>query len=304
MKRYQTWFQIADVPVCMITPAPLYVEPAFQEYLSVPREGAVRCFFSQVEALPKPAPNAAAVFDDGMHRILWSPELVQQYFYIPYLHTCMLKSREPDLYQQLGRFPCEEHRLYFRPEAAGYFSTAFGCFNAAKIERLLIGRGRLILHASYIQWQGRAIAFTADSGVGKSTQAALWERYRGAETVNGDRMAFGMRDGIMTAYGLPVAGSSGVFLNKTLPIQAVVVLGRGAKSEISRQRPAAVIRDLLKQVTVNRWDQCFMDAVCRLLTQLLATVPVYRLLATPDKDAVECLAQTLGKEENVLAQHE
>lgn len=297
MKQYQTWFQIADVPICMITPAPLNVEPAFQAYLSVPQEGAIRCIFSQIQTVPSPAPGAVEVFSDGMHRILWSPGQVQQYFFIPYLRTQSSVLREPDLYQQMGEFPYEEHRLYFRPEAARYFSTASGCFNAAKIERLLIGRGRLVLHASYIQWQGRAIAFTADSGVGKSTQASLWERCRGAQTVNGDRMAFGMREGILTAYGLPVAGSSGVFLNRTLPIQTVVLLGRGAKSEILRQRPAAAIRDLLKQVTVNRWDPRFMDAACRLLTQLLAQVPIYRLFATPDEAAVSCLADMLEKEE-------
>lgn len=296
MKQYKTWFRIADVSICMVTPAPLTVEPAFQAYLTEPQESDVTCVFSQAETFPEPDRGSVEVFSDGMHRIFWSEQGAQQYFYIPYLYARQPAQRSPDLYQAMGPLPQKQMSLYFRPSAAAYFATAFGCFNAAKIERLLLCKDKLILHASYIAWQGKAIAFTANSGVGKSTQAALWEKYRGAELINGDRMAFGMDGGVMKAYGLPVAGSSGVFLNKTLPLGAVVLLGRGQESQAFRQHPGAAIRDLLQQVTVNRWDQRFMNVGCQTLSQMLAQVPVYTLLATPDEAAVDCLANILAKE--------
>ncbi len=51
----------------------------------------------------------------------------------------------------------------------------------------LLYRDCLTFHCSYILHQNRAILFAAPSGTGKSTQAALWEKYRGAEIIIGDR---------------------------------------------------------------------------------------------------------------------
>lgn len=298
MKQFETWFCIADVPIRFITPAPLYVEPAFELYRSVPMDGAVTCVFEQTDSILPPSPDSSEVFNDGMHRIFWSEQGARQYFYIPYFGAPPAQQREPDLYQILDDLSNREIHLYFRQEAAHYFATASGCFNAAKIERLLLPGNRLVLHASFIEWQGKAIAFTANSGVGKSTQADLWAKYEGAEIINGDRMAFGLRNGIMTGFGLPVAGSSGIFTNKAVPIQAVVLLGRSPISQVSRASTIGAIRDLLQQVTVNRWDQRFMMSVFNGLSQLLGQVPVYRLLATPDADAVNCLKQALAKEDD------
>lgn len=296
MERFETWFCIADVPIRFITPTPLTVEPAFEGYLSAPCDGAVTCVFEQTDTLPNKFLDSTEVFCDNMHRIFWSERGTQQYYYIPYRGALPPQQRKPDLYQLMDDNPCREMRLYFRPEAADYFATASGCFNAAKIERLLIHGQRLVLHASFIEWQGKAIAFTANSGVGKSTQADLWEKYADAETINGDRMAFGLRNGVMTGFGLPVAGSSGIFTNKAVPIRAIVLLGRAPQSSISRAASSGAIRDLLQQVTVNRWDQRFMTSVFHILSQLLGLVPAYRLLATPDEDAVNCLKLALTEE--------
>lgn len=297
MKQFETWFCIADVPIRFVTPAPLTVEPAFARYRSVPTDGAVTCVFQQTEQIPALRPGSTEVFSDGMHRIFWTEQETRQLFYIPWLGASPATKRPPDAYQELGDVYSREMRICFRPEAAHYFSTASGCFNAAKIERLLLPGNRLVLHASFIQWKGAAIAFTANSGVGKSTQADLWERYAGAEIVNGDRMAFGLKDGVMTGFGLPVAGSSGVFTNKAVPLRAVVLLGRASESQISRASTLGAIRDLLQQITVNRWDQRFMSAVFQSVSCLLGQVNVYRLLATPDEGAVKCLKEALEREE-------
>lgn len=295
MKQFETWFCIADVPIRLITPAPLYVEPAFELYRSAPRDGAVTCVFTQTEEIPDLLPESTEVFSDGMHRIFWSEQGTRQYYYIPYLGALPAEQRIPDAYQELGDVFSRQMRICFRPEAARYFATASGCFNAAKIERLLLPEKRLVLHASFIEWQGSAIAFTANSGVGKSTQADLWEAHAGAEIINGDRMAFGLRDGVMTGYGLPVAGSSGIFTNKAVPLGAVVLLGRAPVSEVASASTVGAVRDLLQQITVNRWDQRFMTSVFENLSCLLGQVPVFRLLATPDEGAVNCLMERLRK---------
>lgn len=53
---------------------------------------------------------------------------------------------------------------------------------------ILADAGMLVLHSAYIVTrQGEGILFSGPSGIGKSTQAALWQHYGAAQTVNGDR---------------------------------------------------------------------------------------------------------------------
>ncbi len=299
MSTHQTWFTIGGVPICMVTPSPLRVEPSFEGYLSPPPDDmdkAVVCTFTPWEELPMPEPGSKLVLSNGMHDIFWSPTGVRQYFTIPYVVPPPEHRERPHLWQELPEEPGRRMHLHFRPNCVDYFSTASGCFNAAKIERLIIGGDRLILHASFLQWQDKAIAFTANSGVGKSTQADLWHKYAGAEILNGDRMVFGLRDGVMTGFGLPVAGSSNIFVNRTVPLRCIVLLEQAPENVIRRESARLALPLLLRQVTVNGWSPWFMDRACTILSDLLERVPVYRLGATPDERAVRCLMEQLEQD--------
>ena len=64
---------------------------------------------------------------------------------------------------------------------------------------ILADAGMLVLHSAYIVTrQGEGILFSGPSGIGKSTQAALWQRYGAAQTVNGDRAL--VRPGWLPTY--------------------------------------------------------------------------------------------------------
>ena len=104
-----------------------------------------------------------------------------------------------------------------------------------ELPKLLLEHGGIFLHASFINDRGRAILFTAPKQTGKSTQAALWQRYRGAEIVNGDRALLRRVDGCWRAYGSPYCGTSGICENRALPLRAVVLLRQGKRNEL---RPA------------------------------------------------------------------
>ena len=58
-------------------------------------------------------------------------------------------------------------------------------------ERRMVQRDSMILHCAYVEYEGEAILFSAPSETGKTTQANLWEKYRGSRTVNGDRALLG-----------------------------------------------------------------------------------------------------------------
>ena len=149
--------------------------------------------------------------------------------------------------------------------------------------------GGFILHASWIRYRDRAILFTGPSGVGKSTQAALWEKLRGAELINGDRAAlFPVEEGIQVR-GIPFCGSSGVTKNVTMPLAAVVYLTQAPKTAISRLTGLRAFRQLWEGVSVNTWNPQDMEKCTQAVMDVIDRVPVLHLACTPDETAVLAL---------------
>ena len=144
----------------------------------------------------------------------------------------------------------------------------------------------LLLHASLVEYDGRAVAFTASSGTGKSTQADLWHEHLGAEIMNGDR-AFARRfDGEWRAYGSPWAGSSPYVRNVMAPLAAVVVLEQAPENRIRRLGAAEVMARLYNNVRYPFWDEGATAASLETLDALVREVPVYLLACRPDGEAV------------------
>jgi hypothetical protein len=169
--------------------------------------------------------------------------------------------------------------------------------NILGLEKLLLCHDALILHASFIRWQGKGILFSAPSGTGKSTQASLWEKHMEAEILNGDRAGIRYADGGWRAYGLPYAGTSRIFRNCSAPIRAIVILRQSPENRIRPMRAAEALRALLPEFSAHRWDSVFMNKVLDIAAELLREIPVYCLECRPDQEAVQLLHDTLFNED-------
>lgn len=124
---------------------------------------------------------------------------------------------------------------------------------AASLFDILADAGMLVLHSSYIVTrQEQGILFSGPSGIGKSTQAALWQRYAGAEIVNGDRAL--VRPDTGTVSGVFYAGTSGISRNVTAPLQAVALLEQGAENRVCTLRPREAFARLLSQCAYYQRD--------------------------------------------------
>ena len=178
-----------------------------------------------------------------------------------------------------------------------YVSDSNSLLNLIGIERFLLRNYGFLLHASFISWQGRGILFSAPCGTGKSTQANLWERYESSHTINGDRAGVRFVNEKWTGYGVPFAGSSGVYLRESAPLAAIVTLAQGPENIIRRLRPKEAISKLLPEISCRRWDALFMNQLLNYLIQLVQSVPVYHLECRPDQGAVELLRDCLVRED-------
>lgn len=169
-------------------------------------------------------------------------------------------------------------------------------FSVCGFHRQLLKRNACVLHSSYIDAGGKAILFSAPSGTGKSTQAALWERHTGAAIINGDRAVLRKRAGQWHTFGYPCCGSSRISLNRTLPLGAIVILEQGDVTRIEQMSAGQKIRALATAMEFYPWDQTEMNLVFDLALKITAEVPVVRLICRADEDAVLVLKNYLTEE--------
>ena len=163
-------------------------------------------------------------------------------------------------------------------------------------EQFLIQRNRLILHASLLNTQFGGLVFSGPSGIGKSTQAELWEEYEEAEQINGDRPILYKKENVWMGYGSPYAGSSKCYVNKGVPVRAIMLLAQGEDCRIMPLRKSEAFREIFRNCTVYSWDREFVERVITLVTELVSDIPIYRLICTPDQRAVEAVKELLKKE--------
>lgn len=179
------------------------------------------------------------------------------------------------------------------PDYLSYFTGTAGIFNRISMETLLLQHHGLLLHASLIDYKGKALAFAGPSGIGKSTQAEIWRKHLGAQIINGDRAALRKeRDG-WYAYGCPYAGTSGIYKNHRGPLAAVILLEQAEENQLRRLTEAEAFRRVYQELSVHHWQRHFVEKATDLCLKLLAQTPVYLLECRPEESAAELVKRGL-----------
>lgn len=154
---------------------------------------------------------------------------------------------------------------------------------------IFIERKKLLLHCSYIIYNGKAILFCGKSGIGKSTQAELWKKYAGAEIINGDKAVVYSENGTLYASSLPIAGSSGICSNKTAEVAAIVLLEQSDGNEVMKTTYANGVVSLLSNCLFDVWKEYEINKAIDICSEVCSAANVIRYRCTPDKSAVDCL---------------
>lgn len=121
--------------------------------------------------------------------------------------------------------------------------SAVLCNVLERVFRLaLVFNGGFVMHASSIVHDGYGIAFSAESGTGKSTHTGLWMKvYPQTYILNDDAPALRKNDGTWYIYGTPWAGTTGINCNTSVPLKAAVFLER---SEVNKIRPCSALEGI------------------------------------------------------------
>lgn len=165
-------------------------------------------------------------------------------------------------------------------------------WSSVSLAQLLLKQNAFFLHSSFIDIGGKAVLFSAPCGTGKSTQAALWEKHRSAEVINGDKAGILVDNGVY-ACGVPFCGTSGICKNKNLPLGAIVLLSQSPENRIKRLAGIEALQGVLQNIYLDLIAPNEQMMIFDLLIKLLEKVPVYSFGCTPDENAVIALEKAL-----------
>ena len=123
-----------------------------------------------------------------------------------------------------------------------------------KIAERLPEYDAVVFHGAILATGGRAYAFTARSGVGKTTHTRLWISTLGADVhyLNGDKPIIRMIDGVPYAFGTPWRGKEGYGVNESAPLSAIALLERGVTNSAVTVEPKDGAMRLMSQIYIPR----------------------------------------------------
>lgn len=148
----------------------------------------------------------------------------------------------------------------------------------------------LLLHASVVRCQGKAYAFTAPSGTGKSTQVANWLRaIDGCDLINDDNPIIRMIDGKPVLYGSPWSGKTPCYRNVEAPLGAVIKIERADSDYTTPLSPLQAFSTLITACSSMKWDEEIHDKTCQTISAIVGSTKMMALHCTPHtSSAIVC----------------
>ena len=165
----------------------------------------------------------------------------------------------------------------------------------AAYEAGMVTRDGLPLHASLVEKDGFGVIFLGPSGMGKSTQAKLWEKYLGADFLIGDRPGLRRIDGKWVAFGMPWDGKDAIHRQASVPVKALIWLEQAKENRIEPMNYVQAMPVMLKQAMMPVWDDTAIDGATELMGALASEIPMYHLRCLPDEAAARLTYETICK---------
>ena len=149
----------------------------------------------------------------------------------------------------------------------------------------------LLFHSSIVDYKGNGIMFLGPSGIGKTTQAELWNKYMGAEILNGDLVFVNRNKDGFYGYGSPWHGSSPYYENKKVKIKLIVILDQGKINDIRILNDFEKLQSMMNQVFLANWDNSLTDSSITTLSEFVDGLNVCYIKCRPDKESVDLVKE-------------
>lgn len=219
-----------------------------------------------------------------------------------------IDNRYPFVERQCQGYICEGEDVVFTvrvTEEEIAQEQTYGDYPAGYCESICIYRhictelpkyNAFLLHASVIEVDGYAYAFSAKSGVGKSTHTALWlKNIPNARVLNGDKPLLRiLDDGSVIACGTPWNGKENWGTNLCAPLAAVCFIERGEENHIRLAEESEMIARLVHQLYL-RGERETVAKQLTLIDAFVRGVPCYILACNISDEAAYLSYNTMRK---------
>ncbi|MGP1548234.1 MAG: hypothetical protein ACTTIF_05120, partial [Prevotella sp.] len=179
-----------------------------------------------------------------------------------------------------------------------YGMRTFGLNNALMLIFAFAGSSNnlVLIHASLVRNDGWGYAFTAKSGTGKSTQVSMWLRHiPGCDLMNDDNPIIRIIDGEPFIYGSPWSGKTPCYRNVKARLGAITQIVRDTENHVDRINPIEAFTTLIASVSAMKWDSEIFNNICKILSRIIETTPIYNLYCRADKEAALVCQQAISR---------
>lgn len=154
----------------------------------------------------------------------------------------------------------------------------------------------LVFHAATIMVDGRAIAFAAKSGTGKTTHLRLWQQLLGDKLtiINGDKPIIRFIDDKPIAFGTPWQGKESLGDNISAPLTDVCFIVRGATNSVEKVTSDKIFNNIFNQILIPE-DALGITTTLELVNNLLKQCNLWIIKCNMDIDAAVTAYNTIIK---------
>lgn len=191
------------------------------------------------------------------------------------------------------KFECENGPEPHRFPDYIYEST---CIHRA-VASGMVKYGVILIHSAVVAVDGKAYAFLAKSGTGKSTHIEQWlNRFKEKATViNADKPMFSFSNDRLIVHGSPWRGKEMLGVNESVPVKALCILERGEKNEIRPATQSEVISKLFHQILLPE-NEAELALFMSIINRIVCEVPFYLLKCTISPDAASVAYEGMNSE--------
>lgn len=211
-------------------------------------------------------------------------ELYNKYPYTENIASEYVTDLEPDFSVAATEEQMEEEiRATGGIYPKGYVESIILYRNIAETIPLYDG---IVFHGAVIAIDGEAYAFTAKSGVGKTTHIRLWQKVFGERVhiLNGDKPIIRIIDGVPYACGTPWRGKENYGVNEMLPLKGIAFLFRGEENRASEVDSISAMPMLLSQMYIPKGAEGAKRALS-LSGRIISGVPLMKIEVNTDPSA-------------------
>ncbi len=162
-------------------------------------------------------------------------------------YKCDDENAVPDFSVSATAADYEKDKAYL-PDATDGYLESLSIYR--EIARRILDYNGIILHSSVVEIDGRAYAFAARSGTGKSTHSRLWTKVfpDRAKIINGDKPLLRYIDGKLFIYGTPWCGKEGYNVNTKAVLGSVCFLERAQNNYIEKLNKNDAVKRIFDQL--------------------------------------------------------